>query len=350
MKKNRKTRNSVTAKDVAKLVGVSTSTVSRVISGSPHEFISEKTRKRVLEAAEKLGYTPDPIARALRGKESYLLGLIVREIADPFFAELISEISTQAREKGYNIVLGHVRSDPLLALEINDMLDIRHTDGVLFLGDLKDDDTALESILQGKHEVIALCRTPSAVPLHIVNVDNVAGVRALLDHLNDLGHRRIGFMGGGWPGDIQERQKAFLDYIHELGSPFSTKWLRNESNTYQGGYHAMKQLVGLEERPTAVIAADDVMAIGALKAASDIGIRVPDDISVAGFDDIEIAQYLSPSLTTVRQPIKQLSQKAIELMLDLISGSYVGDPESIIRIPPKFIARESTGPIPIEDR
>jgi LacI family transcriptional regulator len=243
-----------------------------------------------------------------------------------------------------------VRSDPQIALEIKDVLDIRHTDGIFFLGDLKDDKSALESILQDKSEVIALCRSPSTVPLHIVNVDNVAGIRALLDHLKDLGHRRIGFIGGGWPGDIQTRRTAFLTIINELGLPFSPDWLGNESNNSKGGYEAMKRLIELPNRPTAILAADDVMAIGALKAASDHGIRVPDDISVTGFDDIEMAQYFCPSLTTVQQPIKEMSRKAIELMLDLISGHYTGDSKNIIQIAPKLIIRESTGPVPTEKR
>jgi LacI family transcriptional regulator len=334
----------VTAHDVAALVGVSTSTVSRVLSGASTDMISDNTRQRVIEAAAQLGYTPDPIARALRGKKSHLLGLIVREIDDPFFARFIARLSMQAREINYHIVLGHAQSDPQEALKMTDVLDTRHTDGVFVLGDLRDDEIALEEMLQGKHAVVALCRGPSPASLYTVNTDNYAGTHLLLDHLYELGHRRVGFIDGGWLGDIRERREAYFDYLKMRGLESRAGWVQAETNGADGGYRAMRRLLELHRRPTAIFASDDIMAIGALKAICDAGLQVPRDISVVGFDDIELAQYLCPSLTTMRQPIDEMIREALRLMLELIDGDNTSLSEMVIRIPPVLVVRQSTGP------
>jgi DNA-binding LacI/PurR family transcriptional regulator len=335
----------VTSRDVAELVGVSPSTVSRVLNNNRSDMIGAETRQRVLQAAAQLGYTPDPIARALRGKKSHLLGLIVREIADPFFARFISELSAQARDLNYHLVLGHAHSDPNEALTMTNALDTRHTDGVIVLGDLKDDEAALREMLEGKHAVVGVCRGPSPASLYTVNTDNYAGAYGLLDHLYDLGHRRFGFIDGGWLGDIRERREAFLSYIDERNLPLLPGWIQAQSNDAEGGYRAMQALIGLPERPTAVFAADDIMAVGALKAVADAGLRVPDDFSIVGFDDIELARFFCPSLTTMRQPIDAMSQRVLSLMLELIGESQARREKTLIQIPPVLVARQSTGPV-----
>lgn len=335
-----------TARDVAQRVGVSPSTVSRVLNNTDSQLISAGTRQRVLEAAAELGYTPDPIARALRGKRSHLLGLIVREIADPFFARFIAELSVQARALNYHLVLGHAQSDPQEALAMTSVLDTRHTDGVIVLGDLKDDEAALHEMLAGNHAVVAVCRGPSPASLYTVNIDNFAGTYALLDHLRALGHRRFGFIDGGWLGDLRERREAFLGYIREHDLPLLPDWIQAEANNAGGGYRAMQVLLGLKERPTAVFAADDIMAIGALKAVTDAGLQVPRDISIVGFDDIDLAQFFCPALTTMRQPIDAMSAQVLKLILDLIDSPQRPQEETLIRIPPVLVIRQSTGPAP----
>src|SRR5512139_1999713 len=145
-----------TAKDVARLAGVSQSTVSRILSGDSAPFFSEKTRRKVLKVAAELNYSPNPLARALRGKQTYLIGLIVRGISDPFLASLVSEISMQAHSLGYQVVLGHAQSDPDEVLQISNVLDTRHTDGVIILGDFKEDRSAIREILEGRRAVVAI--------------------------------------------------------------------------------------------------------------------------------------------------------------------------------------------------
>jgi len=336
----------VTARDVAARVGVSASTISRVLNNNAGDLISAETRQRVLQAAAELGYTPDPIARALRGKKSHLLGLIVREIADPFFARFISELSVQARQMNYHLVLGHAQSDPEEALTMTNVLDTRHTDGVIVLGDLKNDEAALQQMLQGKHAVVGVCRGPSPASLYTVNTDNYAGTYALLDHLYGLGHRKFGFIDGGWLGDLRERRDAFVRYVDERQLSVRPEWIQAQTNNADGGYRAMQVLLKLKEPPSAVFAADDIMAIGALKAVADASLRVPDDVSIVGFDDIDLGKFLCPSLTTMRQPIDVMSEYVLNLLLELINQPEVHREQTLIRVPPELVIRQSSGPAP----
>lgn len=333
----------VTAQDVADLAGVSPSTVSRVLNDSDGGFISEKTRARVRAAAAQLGYSPNPIARALRGQKSHLIGVIVRDIADPFFARMISELSTSARALGYRIVLGHAQNDSDTALTLGDLLDIRQTDGVIVLGNLRDDDSSLEELFRKSDKVVTLCRTPASG--YAVGIDNRAGVQALMDHLWGLGHRRIAFIDAGWQGDISERREAYLTYLHDRGVDALPSWIVREVNTPAGGYRAMHTLMAAPQHPTAVFASDDMVATGALKAALMSGLRVPQDVSIVGFDDIDLAQYLTPALTTMRQPTDVLSHEALSLLLALIAQDDTGE-EVALYIEPELIVRQSSGPAP----
>lgn len=338
-------RGRPTAKDVASLAGVSQSTVSRVLNRVDSQFISEATRQRVLSAAAELGYSPNPIARALRGKKLCLIGLIVREIADPFFASLISELSTQASVLGYQMVLGHAHSDPDEALEMTSILDTRHTDGVIILGDLRDDESTLQEILVGHRAVVTMCRGHSPPGVFTINSNNKAGIRVLLDHLIGLGHRSLAFIDGGWWGDIRERRDEFVAYSRAKGVQVNPEWIQVATNDYEGGYWAMQRLLEWQPRATAVLASDDVLAIGALKAALDKGLGVPGDVSITGFDDIQLARFVSPALTTVRQPITQISEQALQLLTGLIDGE-ITEPGFLIQVQPELVVRDSTGPAP----
>jgi LacI family transcriptional regulator len=344
----KKNTSRVTAQDVAKLAGVSQSTVSRVLSGKSADLISEEVSQRIYSAAAKLSYTPDPIARALRSKRTNLLGLIVRDIADPFFSKFIAHLGIEARDLGYQIILGHAYSDPRQALQMSSVFDARHCDGVLILGDLRDDEAALQTMVQQSPAVVALCRGQMPTGAATVNTDNVAGARALLDKLFDWGHRRIAFIDGGWLGDIQERREAFLAYLLERNLPMFAGQVQSEVNSIEGGYRAMHQILKLSPRPTAVFAADDLMAFGALRAAHEAGLQVPRDLSVIGFDDLDIAQFSFPALTTARQPIDAMSRHALRLARALIDGSAILPEELHIQLAPEVILRESAGPPPAE--
>lgn len=335
----------VTSKDVAALAGVSQSTVSRVISSEEsNSFISEETSERVKEAADQLGYSPNPIARALRGQPTNLVGLVVREIADPFFAGLIEVLSVKVRQANLNMVLGHVHSDPSEGLEMTHVLDSRQCDGMIFLGDLRNDENVIRTILEEKHPVVALCRGKRVSTLPTVNANNKAGMHMLIEYLIAQGHKRIVFIDGGWFGDIRERREVFLQYKEKINADYIFSWVQADNNSADGGYGAMMEISKLNPMPTAVLASDDAMAIGVLKAAADLGLKIPADISITGFDDIDCARFTVPSLTTVRQPIDIMAEMALELLQMQIKGERIPEEKVFNEVQPELVIRDSSGP------
>ena len=337
-------RSRPTARDVAQLARVSQSTVSRVLSGAGAQFISEATSQRVHTVARQLGYSPHPLARALRGKRTHLIGLIVPEIADPFFANFVAVLSSQSRDLGYQLILGYVHSSPAAALRVTSFLDPRHCDGILLLGDLCEDrDMTLER-LKDSRAVVALCWGHSRNLLPSVNVDNRAGIRLLLDHLCALGHRRLAFIDGGCRADILERRGSFLEYAREKRIAIPQDCVLAEANDLGGGYRAVQRLLNLSPRPTAIMASDDVVALGAIKAATDAGLRVPQDVSITGFDDIEQARFSCPSLTTVHQPVQEMGREALQMLLDLMADRTTPESGPRLVVQPELFIRQSTGP------
>ncbi len=333
----------VTVYDVAEAVGVSASTVSRVLSGgSRSEFLSAETHRKVRAAAHQLGYTPNPIARALKGGRSNLIGLVLREIADPFFAQLIQEISDRAQQQGYQIVLGYARGTLAGELKLSSILDTRHIDGVIVLGELQDDEHTLSTILEQNPAVIALCRGASPKSVFTINTNNAAGIQALFEHLYGLGHQRIAFLEGDWLGDIPERRQAFVECMKAKALPISDDWLPKMPNHLAGGYQALQTLLTLPNRPTAVMASDDTIAMGALKGLADAGFHVPHSMSITGYDDIEMASFVSPSLTTVRQPIDRMAEQAVEALISLIRLPKRPLSEMMLRVQPELVIRSST--------
>ena len=315
-------------------------------NGSRSEFISEETRLKVRDAAAQLGYTPNPLARALKGGRSNLIGLMLREIADPFFAQLIQKISDVAQNSDYQIVLGYSRGSSDGVLKMSSILDTRYVDGVIVLGDLNDDERTLAAILEQNPAVIALCRGSSPRPVFTVNSNNTAGIEALFEHLFGLGHRRIAFIEGDWMGDITQRRIAYGERMSTRGLPIHDGWVQKVPNNFMGGYQGLQNLLSLAEIPTAIMASDDTIAIGAIKALTDAELHTPDTMSVTGYDDIELASFISPSLTTVRQPIDRMASQAVEALISLITLPKLPLSDTILRVQPELVIRNSTAAPP----
>lgn len=339
----------VTIRDVARLAGVSESTVSRVLTEAQTAVsISQETRQRVATAAAELNYHPHPLARALRGKGTNLLGVIVREIDDPFFAELIEVIGNVARERGYDLVLGYAKSDPEKALALGEILDLRHNDGLFLLGDLREspeDHTFLARMARDRR-MVSVCRGSQGLvnSTSSVAVDNRKGTFMALDYLHRLGHEKIAFINAGRVGDLLERVEAFCEFMRVRFGRACEEYVAVDSNSFEGGYRAAKRLLALPSPPTAILAADDTMAIGALSAAADVGRVVPRDVSIIGFDDIKIAAFLRPALTTVRQPVEQIGREAVALLVEQIRKDSAPDPLPRVLIEPELIVRDSCAP------
>ncbi len=340
----RKTTDAPTMRDIAEATGVSQSTVSRVLSGTPTAVpIAEATRVRVMETARALGYRPNPLARGLRGAPTMLLGVIVRDITDPFFAGAIEAASLEANKRGYNVVLGHAHESADEAQALTGILEARHCDALLFLGDLRDRPGLIEELQDCRIPVVALWHGSRDSGIPTVSVDNKSGIAAVVDHLAALGHVRIGFAGPrGRLGDITEREEAFVATAHGHGLPTPEDYRVDALNTYQGGTEALARLMSLPQPPTAIVAPTDVLAMGMLYGAHRRGLRVPGDLSVTGFDDIPEAAYSVPALTTVRMPTEAMVLAAVDLAIG--RDEILGDLHPTLE--PDLVVRDSTGPAP----
>lgn len=336
-------------KDIAAAAGVSRSTVSRILNDAALAVpVSAETRARVLAAARDLGYRPNPLARALHGAPTMLLGAIVRDITDPFFAGAIELVSVAAREQGYNVVLGHAHGEAEEAHELAALLEARHCDAILMLGDMSDQPRLLEELRDTHVPVVALWQGSELHSIPAVNVDNRAGISAAMAHLVELGHRRIAFIGGRLLGDIRERQQAYMDMMASVAAAVPDGYIQLVGNTPAEGEAALEVLMGLAQPPTAIVAATDVLAIGVLRGAYVSRIEVPDQLSVVGFDDIPWAATCVPALTTVRMPTAAMASAAIRLAIRLADHPPVEPPATgnVQLFRPELVTRESTAPPP----
>jgi DNA-binding LacI/PurR family transcriptional regulator len=341
-------KGNITIREVAERAGVAVSTVSRVLSGSENPIpISEDTRQKVLLAAKDLSYRPHPGARLLRSKTTNTLGLIVREIEDPFFAQLTRQIRSAAKARGYEIALGYAEAEAAEALKISElMIDLRYCDGLLLAGDLQETGEDVERLnrMGWNIPLVLACRGSSQLvgSNASISTDNRAGALLVMEYLTSLGHREIAFLGGGRAGDLQERQETYRQFMQTHFGTVNPLYIQSAENSMAGGNQGMQALLSLPQRPTAVFASDDNMAVGAMHAAYQQGVRVPQDISLIGFDDISIAAYLTPPLTTIRQPVEALSQQAVALIENLIKGeSDALEQAQHISLMPELVIRAS---------
>jgi DNA-binding LacI/PurR family transcriptional regulator len=336
-------RRPPTMKDVADAAGVAQSTVSRILNDAQALIpVSDATRQRVRAVAAELGYQPHPFARSLRGAPSMLLGAVVRDITDPFFAGAIEALSLEAKAHGYSVVLGHAQATADEALALTAVLEARQCDAIVLLGDLRDEPRLVDDLRSSPVRVVALWHggQQHGHGFPTVSVDNRFGIRAMLDHLTKLGHRRIAFVGGESLGDIREREDAYVEYLAEACIGARDDFVRHVPNNIAGGERALSELVSLEPRPTAIMAATDILAVGLIHGAYELGIAVPDDLSIVGFDDIPIAAGTVPSLTTVKMPTAQIVTAGVELAVGENAQIATEAPELVFE--PELVVRRST--------
>ena len=339
-----------TMQDIADAAGVSQSTVSRVLTGAPNAIpINPTTRERILAVARQMHYRPNPLARGLRGAKTMLLGVIVREITDPFFAGAVDAVSTEANARGYNVVLGHAHGRTEEAMALRAILETRHCDAILLVGDTSDQPRLMEELRDSNFPVVGLWQGTMPMPgITIIGVDNRGGIDGLLDHLIGLGHRRIAFIGGAFQegpliGDIGERRVTFLDRLAREGLEIPEGYVRDAQNTFAGGAGAFEALMARPDRPTAVVASTDVLAFGALHKAAHLGLNVPGDVSIVGFDDLPMAEFATPSLTTTCMPIAEMAAAGVKAA---IGDDKDGEAVTVQVMRPQIMIRESSGPAP----
>jgi len=336
-------------RDIAEAASVSQSTVSRVLNDVPTRVpITAETRERVTAAARKLGYRPNPLARGLRGAPTMLLGAVVRDITDPFFAGAVEALSVAAMSHGYNLVLGHARGRADDAIALTAVLETRHCDAIVLLGDLQEQPRLLADLGDLPVPIVGLWQGSSPLEVPTVDVDNEAGVRAALDHLTGLGHERIAFVSGRPLGDIREREAAFTAYIERRFRDVRDGYIQHVSNTPGGGETAMRALLAVEPRPTAIVTSTDTLAVGVLHAAFAHGVVVPSDLSVVGFDDILLASHTIPALTTLRMPTAEIVNEGVRLALEFAREPTAPRVAGVTVMRPSLIVRQSTARPPAE--
>lgn len=303
---------------MAARAGVSQSTVSLVLSGSPRARIADATRTRVIEAARDLGYRPNLLARGLVQRRSFALGIVVSDLDNPFFTEVVSGAERVAADAGYGVLLGDAREIP--AGEHVQRLRERQVDGVILAGVALD--ALPEGALSGANVVVV--DEPSATHPGVAS-DAFGAGRLAARHLLELGHRRLAFIGPASESHtFRMRERGFVAELREAGIPLPSARLRRARPSVAGGEGAMRALLREDEGTTAVFCANDLTALGALKAGAAAGMTVPEGLSVVGCDDIEMARYVTPELTTVRVPARGLGARAARLLLLTLDGRDTG--------------------------
>jgi LacI family transcriptional regulator len=334
-----------TLSEVAKAAGVSVITASRAIRGNG--YVSEATRQRVLEAAEKLSYTPDMLARRMRGERSNLIGVFVHSFGSMVIHELITSISREARRLNFDLVVFSAESFVQPGrLETSDMLR-RLCDGLIMILP-NGADPFLKTLEQRSLPCVLVNYAAHNQALPIVVVDNRGGARAAVDHLVKLGHRRIAFIAGtSGTGQSPERQRGYTEALAAAHIEVDEQLIEQGSFRQAGGFAAAQRLLELPEPPTAIFCANDEMAFGALDAVKSKGLRVPDDVSIMGFDDIPNASFVFPPLSTIRQPYVDMGVRAMREVVEMLNGRPVGP--SRMQFPTELVVRQSTGPAPVRD-
>ena len=333
-----------TMRDIALASGVSQSTVSRVLNDAPTRVpIAAETRARVIEASRRLGYRPNPLARGLRGAPTMLIGAVMRDFSDPFFADAIEALAVEATNRGYNIVVGgQGRQQEGLALST--VLETRHCDAIIMVGELEDQPRLLADLRDSPLPVVALWQGVAPLEFPTVEVDERAGTVLGLRHLVGLGHERIGFISARLPGDNLQREVAYIEFMHDEFGGYPEGYIQRVPNSLAGGEAALRALLSLPEPPTAVAASTDLTAVGVLHAAYGLGRTVPSGLSVIGWDDLTIAAYTVPGLTTLRMPIHEIVAEGVRIAVELARDASASREPRIIFYEPTLIVRESTAP------
>ncbi len=320
---------------IAEYLNLSPSTISFVLNDSPGRSIPAATRERVRAAARKFNYQPSMIARKLQGQRIKTVGILLPELGEGYHSQVISGAGELLMREGYFYFTVHHRHRLELLRAYPEILQARGVEGILAIDTHLEAESFLPTVLVAGHTEL---RGVSNVVL-----DSRLGAELALGHLYELGHREIVYMRGQpFSTDTEARWAATLEVAHELGLPVReelTIRLEQDSHSPEIGYPGIKRILGEARHFTAVVCFNDVSAMGVIRALHDGGLRVPEDVSVIGYDDIQSASYHVPSITTIRQPLQEMGSLAAELLLRKLAGE---EAEALTLVEPELIAREST--------
>lgn len=328
----------ITIGELAKIAGVSKTTVSRVINNKPD--VDPATREKIHSLIAEYGFQPNAFAKAISQKQSNHIGLLIPHKAEyvfsnPFYTEVMRGVSTAVDEKGYYLLVCY-------AHEVNymDIYRQKRVDGFVLLSPGSFHKHIIEALNVGNVPFVSTARILAEPEMTYVDVDNFKGASQLMEHLISLGHERIAFIGKPTLQSSQDRLSAYQTVLEKAGIPYDPELaLVTDTSSIESGHEYTLRLLRSQRPPTAIFLANDVMAIGAINAAHESGLRVPEDISIVGFDDIPFSNYTNPPLTTVHQPAFEKGVRAAQLLIHLLETQ---EPQESVILPLEMVLRKST--------
>ncbi len=340
-KRTRGPRRMTTIQDIATDLGLSAMTISRALNGHPD--VKEETRKRIEKRARELNYRPNRWARSLVTRRSQIIGVVIPDFSHTFFAEIVSGIQEAVERRGYTLILCNSAADSVReAREINMLIGSR-ADGLIVASSFE---TGNSSFFQGLLEegvpFVLIDRNFDDMRRPFVGVDDEAAGRLAAEHLLELGHRRLALIAGPHLSTAERRARGFLKAVEGAGVIVGGDLIAGDSFSFEGGEAAMKGLLQHDPRPTAVFAANDPAAMGAIRACREAGVRVPDDISIMGAGGVEFDYLPEPFLTTTDWSRREIGQRAGEMLLSVIEERDASP--AAIALPPRLVVRRSTAP------
>jgi DNA-binding LacI/PurR family transcriptional regulator len=337
-----------TIKDIAKQAGVAHTTVSRALHSSP--LISAETTARIRKIAAELGYNPSVAARSLRTNRTQALGVIVSHIADPFFSEILQGIDDVAQQSGYSLFIAAAQDDPAREKTIVQTMREHRVDGVILCSTSFTPEQS-QQLLSYNIPIVAINNQASEDYRFSIYHDDMDGGRQISRYLINLGHRRIAYLGDSLSGrTTQERLSGFKHEMESAGLPIQPEYIHHgKGSSAENGLAGLAYFLSLHERPTALICYNDMLAVGVLKGLHQAGLRIPEEISVTGFDNILYSEYTQPPLTTIDQPKRFLGAEAARLLLELLISKLndsFSNTTKIRQLKGTLLVRQSTAPPP----
>ncbi|MDO4625694.1 MAG: HTH-type transcriptional repressor PurR [Pasteurellaceae bacterium] len=327
-----------TIKDVAKMAGVSTTTVSHVINKTRH--VAEETKQTVLEAIKHLNYSPSAVARSLKVNTTKSIGMIVTTSEAPYFAEIIHAVEEHCYRQGYSLFLCNTQNNPEKIKNHLDMLAKKRVDGILVMCSEYTADSL--DLLQnfGELPMVVMDWGPNNSNTDIIQDNSFTGGYLATKYLIENGHRKIGIICGELTKTTaRTRYEGFLQALREANLPLNPDWVQEGFFEPEDGYECMNRILALPEHPTAVFCCNDVMALGAIAVISEKGLRVPDDISIIGYDNIHASRFYAPPLTTIHQSKYRLGEQALKILFERISSKQ--KMRESIYLTPELVVRQS---------